>query len=266
MKPTRIAVTLQKGGTGKTTTAINLAGALNQRGHDVLFVDLDPQGNATEGLGLADAYEPAKPSLYDVLANDQSLASELIVPHAEMDVLPSNIEMFQIEMELTGAMRARERLSLALDHVEQQAESGDESESQSAYDYVIIDCPPWLGILTDAALIATGRVVLPALAESTSTRALEILFEQIDTIEDQYEMGIDELAIVANRVEPDGESEELCQWFRDTFEPAIPVVEIRKRVALKRAWSNGTSIFAHTEECDMTERYDELAGVVEDPA
>lgn len=270
--PVRIAVTLQKGGTGKTTTAINLAGALNHRGHDILFVDLDPQGNATEGLGLAEEYEPQKPSLFDVLASDQSLASELIVSHPEMDVLPSNIEMFQIETELTGAMRARERVSRALDAIEVEAIDGNEREngskhgSESKYDYVIIDCPPWLGILTDSALIAAGRVVLPALAESTSTRALEILFEQIETVEQQYEMDIEELAVVANRVEPDGESEEMCAWFQETFEPHIPVVEIRKRVALKRAWSNGTSIFSAGEACDMTKRYEELAALVEDTA
>ena len=250
----RICVTMQKGGTGKTTTAINLSGALSERGHDVLFVDLDPQGNATEGLGLTAEYEPKDFSLYDALVDEHERGSELIVPHEEMDVLPSNVEMFNVEADLTGAMRSRERLSLVLDHI----------ESGHDYDYIIIDCPPWLGILTDAALIAAGNVILPALAESTSTRALEILFEQIETIEDKYGMRINEVAVVANRVEPDGESEDMMAWFEETFEPNIPVVEIRKRVALKRAWSNGTSIFRHEEACDMDDQFDALAALVED--
>lgn len=245
--PSKISVSNQKGGVGKTMVAINLAGALNQQGHEVLFIDIDPQGNATEGLGLANLYEPQSPSLYDILIDDQSLINETIASHEEMDVVPSNIEMFNAEPDLITSMRGRERLKRAIENIEHD------------YDYIITDTPPWLGILTDSALLSCGNVVVPALAESTSTRALEILFDQIDTIEEQYETSILEQAIVANRVEPDGESKEMMEWFEETFEPAIPVFEVRKRVVLKRAWSNGVSIFQHSEECDMEDVFLELA-------
>lgn len=249
MPPNRIAITNQKGGVGKTTVAINLAGALNELGEDVLFVDLDPQGNATEGLGLTDAYDTAETSLYDVLLGEYDALGELILSHDEMRVIPSSIEMFQTEPDLITEMRGRERLSMALDQLDTNPEP----------DHIIVDCPPWLGILTDSALLASDGIVLPALAESTSTRAIEILYDQIDTIEENYETTIATEAVVANRVEQDGESEEIVEWLRGTFEPSIPVYEIRKRVALQRAWNNGVSIFNHTEECDMAEAFLELA-------
>jgi chromosome partitioning protein len=102
-RPAAICVTNAKGGTGKTTVAINVAGALNERGRDVLFVDLDPQGNATEGLGLVDAYDAAPPTLFDVLTDPEQRGalSDIVRSHPEMDVVPSNIDMLQAEHELT---------------------------------------------------------------------------------------------------------------------------------------------------------------------
>ena len=101
----RVCVTNAKGGTGKTTVAINVAGALNARGRDVLFVDLDPQGNATEGLGLLEAYDATPPTMFDVLSDgdQRGVANDLLVEHEEMDVLPANIDMLQLEHELTIA-------------------------------------------------------------------------------------------------------------------------------------------------------------------
>ena len=98
-------MTNAKGGTGKTTVAINVAGALSERGRDVLFVDLDPQGNATEGLGLLDEYDAAPPTLFDVLTDgdQRDRLGDLVVEHPEMDVVPSNIDMLQAERELTIA-------------------------------------------------------------------------------------------------------------------------------------------------------------------
>ena len=244
----RLGVSNQKGGVGKTTVAINLAGALNQLGDDVLFLDLDPQGNATEGLGFTDEYEPADDNLYSVLVDDDPLA-EIIVKHDEMDVVPSNVEMFSAESELIHAMKGRERLGTALDALEETTD----------YDYCIIDCPPWLGVLTDSVLISTDDLIIPALAESTSKRAVEILFDQLDTIRERYDESAEETAVVANRVEPDGECEETMDWLQEVFEPAVPVYEVRKRVALKRAWNEGVSIYEHREECDMEAVFIELA-------
>ena len=252
----RLGVSNQKGGVGKTTIAINVAGALANRDRDVLFIDLDAQGHGTEGLGLADHYDAAPPSLYDLLIDldEQEQINDLIVAHQEFDILPSNIDLFNAEPELTTAMRGRERLSMALQHLEHD------------YEFVIMDCPPSLGNLTDNALLACRNILIPALAEGTSIRALEILFDQIDTLEQGFEVEIDDVGVVANRVENDGEAKEMMDWFEDTFGGRLPVWEIRKRVALKRAWANGASIFEHDEECDMEAVFDEIAQHLEEVA
>ncbi|MFC6835483.1 ParA family protein [Halomarina ordinaria] len=252
----RLALSNQKGGVGKTTVAINVAGALNARGNDVLFVDLDPQGHGTEGLGLADAYDAAPPSLFDVLLDLDARPhiNDLVYEHEEFDVVPSNVDMFSAEPKLTTAMRSRERLSMALDELDHD------------YEFVVVDCPPSLGNLTDNALLACRNLLIPALAEGTSIRALEILFDQVETLEQGYGVDIDDVGLVANRVETDGEAVEMMDWFEDTFEGRIPVWEVRKRVALKRAWNEGVSIFTHHEECDMERAFLDVAAHLEEVA
>lgn len=252
----KIAVSNQKGGVGKTTTAINVAGALADRGQDVLLADLDPQGHATEGLGLADVYESSEPHFGSALTTiDQTPSpSDLIYSHDEFDVIPANVDMFTLETDLTGAMRSRERLQILFEEVEYN------------HDFIIVDCPPSLGHLTDNALLACQNVLIPALAEGTSIRALEILYDQIESIEQGYDTRINELGLVANRVEHDGEATQMMNWFEDTFGGQLPVWEVRKRVALKRAWNNGVSIFAHEEDSDMESEFTDIAAYLEERA
>lgn len=248
-----ISVSNQKGGAGKTTTSINVAGALNQRGRDVLLVDFDPQGHATEGLGFEDQYLKDDKSLFDLLPDFERMneAPELVVEHLEMDLLPSHQNMINAEDALSGTMKREERLKFLLEEI-------------NGYDYIIIDCPPNLGVLTDNAIVATRNVLIPAQARTTSIRALEILFRQLGAMERPYGT-IRELGLVANEVGTDGEAKEMMEWFRDVFEEKeyAPVFEIRKRVALQRAWNNGVSIFEHDEECDMEAEYLAIADHLE---
>jgi chromosome partitioning protein len=170
-----------------------------------------------------------------------------------MDVAPSNIDMFTAEAELVSAMQGRRRLERAVDDL----------FSARDYDFVIYDTPPSLLVMTDSALLAAGNVLIPALAEETSTRALDILFNQIDTIEENFNTTVREVGVVANRVEPDGESKRMMDWFEGTFGGAVPVFEVRKRVALKRAWNNSVSIFEHDESSDMEAVFDDIAAHLE---
>jgi chromosome partitioning protein len=276
----RLCVTNAKGGTGKTTVAINIAGALHERGRDVLFVDTDPQGNATEGLGLVEAYDSSPPTMFDVFtdADVRNRVEDLIVEHEEMDVLPSSIDLLQAEQELTIAdliakmkadseragVRALEAQAInvtadsvstghALD-VLLEALEGIEDD----YDYVIVDSPPFYGKLTDTAIFATRNVVVPALTEASSERAIELLIEQIAALEDHVDITVDTAGIVANRVEKTNEDQVMLGWLNEVFTDC-PVWEIRKRVALQRAFSAGKSIFAYDQPVDMEAAFLEIA-------
>jgi chromosome partitioning protein len=174
-----------------------------------------------------------------------------MVKHEEMDVVPSNIDMTAAEPELTLSRRGGEQLALALKPV------------IDPYDYVIVDCPPYLGYLTDNGLYATQNVLIPALAESTSKRALELLFDHIEALETDYEISIVERGVVGNRVEETNEAKEMMAWFGDAF-PDIPVWEVRKRVALQRAFSAGGSIFEHDPDLDMAEVFLEVAASLDE--
>jgi len=274
----RVCVTDAKGGTGKTTVAINLAGALNERGRDVLFVDIDPQGNATEGLGLLEAYDAPPPTLFDVLTDSdrRGAVDDIVVTHEEMDVLPSSVDLLHAEHELTIAdLMARldgreggvEALSSLAINVDPEDVSGPNalgllSKTLAAvehdYDYVIVDSPPFYGKLTDTALYATRHVLVPALTEASSERAIELLIEQLAALEDHADISIETLGVVANRVEQTNEDRMMLDWLGEVF-GGYPVWEVRKRVALQRAFSAGTSIFAYEGAVDMEDVFLDIA-------
>jgi len=249
-QPTTIAVSNQKGGVAKTTDAINLAGALNDFGERVLLWDADPQGYLTMGVGHDDAYTTDVPNQYSAMLSPSDVdISNLVLPHEEFDVIPSNIDMFQLEQELVSAMRGRERLTQLLDDVD-------------GYDWIIIDCPPSLGHLTDNALLAAENLVIPAEAEDTSIRALEILMEQVDTLESNFDdVDINEQAILISNIDYplDNEQREMLEWFDDVFGHYIPIFEFRSRVQVKRSFNEGVSIFAYEEECDQEDELRDLA-------
>ncbi len=278
--PARICVTNAKGGTGKTTIAINVAGALNQRGRDVLFVDIDPQGNATEGLGLLDAYDAPPPTLFDALTNEDERngVSDLVVEHEEMDVLPANIDLLHAEHELTladvmarlqsrgetAAIDALEGLALNVNASDLDGSHALDVLSETLapieekYDYIIVDSPPFYGKLTDASIYATQNVLVPALTEATSERAIELLMQQIAALEEHVGISVNTVGVVANRVEQTNEDETMIQWLNEVY-PDTPVWEVRKRVALQRAFSAGTSIFEYEQSVDMAQVFGDIA-------
>lgn len=245
----RIAVSNQKGGAGKTTTAINVAGALAHRGHDALLVDLDPQGHSTEALNLEEEYEVDAKSMFDALVDieQRDIIDSLICQRDEFDVVPSHVDMFKAEAQLTTERRREERLQMVLDELEAE------------YDFIIVDCPPNLGVLTDNALLATENVLIPAQPRTSSIRALEILFDQIEALEETYGVDIRQVALVANETRNDNETEEMLEWFREVF-GGDGVYEIPTRVALQRAWNAGVSIFEHDESIpDVEAEYTAIA-------
>lgn len=249
----RLALSIQKGGTGKTTTTVNLAGALNDLGDDVLVVDMDPQGFLTESLGFDELYYDADPSLHELLLDPsrRSEVRDLIVSHDEMDLLPSSIQHFLSVKELyqqdvpAEMLGIEWRLDALLDEVE------------TDYDWILVDSPPSLDVLNDNALLATESVLVPAQARTTSIRAINILLEQIESLEADRDVTISIPAIVASEVTVDGEADEMVDWFEGRVGDNA-VFEIRKRVALQRAYNNEVSIIQHDEECDMESIYRNL--------
>ena len=160
----RIVVANQKGGVGKTTTAVNLSAALHAKGMRVLLVDFDPQGNATSGFGVDK--NTVSPSVYEVLIGDAE-ASKAIVRTKYGDVLPSNKALAGAGIELVGIDNRERLLKHAIDTVEDH------------YDYIIIDCPPSLELLTLNGIVAAGSVLIPVQCEYY---ALEGLSDLMNTL------------------------------------------------------------------------------------
>jgi chromosome partitioning protein len=166
-----MAIANQKGGVGKTTSAVNLAASLAQHGSRVLVIDLDPQGNASTALDVA--HHSGMPSVYDVLVEDRPLA-EIIRPAGEMPGLfcaPATIDLAGAEIELVPLVARESRLARAV-----------AAYDSSGLDYIFIDCPPSLGLLTLNALVAAREVLIPIQCEYYALEGLEQLLRTVDLV------------------------------------------------------------------------------------
>ncbi len=165
-----IAIANQKGGVGKTTTAINLAGALEEEGYRILCIDMDPQANLTAGLGIN--LNTVEKSMADVLADGRSTLADVIRPteSAGIDVAPANIDLASTEGELFTALGREQVLKDALDG------------QIAIYDYILIDCPPNLGLLTVNGLVAANSVIIPVQTQYYAMKGLNNLVKVINMI------------------------------------------------------------------------------------
>ena len=184
------AVCNQKGGVGKTALTINLGAALADEEKKVCLIDLDPQGHLTEGVGMKHLYLQEGNNLYKALTNHKNDTQKLIhhVPHEKFDIIPSNYEMMLAEQTLFMTRNREHKLRALLSEI-------------TGYDWILIDCPPNLGNLTDNALNASRLVIIPIQVETTSVRALDLLFDQIESIEQGLKIKISILAVVPNLVQ-----------------------------------------------------------------
>jgi chromosome partitioning protein len=266
---TRVAVGMQKGGVGKTTTSINVAGALAERGHDVLAVDADPQGGMTLKLGHRERYREHDDTLFDVLADVGELnygdLGELVLVDDEFDLIPASLKNFVLEKHLHTDRRGTESLALAL----------DESGLDDAYDYIVIDTPPNLGPLADGGILAAENVLFPTRVNVIARDSLEILFDEIDTLEAEFECSVTTAGTVLNEVPAQGNiAAELEAWFVETFGEEF-VFEIPDRDAVEHAIEYRTSVFAYDPDdagypwdsdpiADLRDQYDQIAAHLEE--
>ena len=210
-----IAIINQKGGVGKTTTAINLSAALGELGKKVLLIDLDPQGNSSSGLGVEK--EQVENCIYDVLLNDVSL-QEAIVPEvtAGLDVVPATINLAGAEVELVSEMARENRLKEAV------------APMRGLYDYIFIDCPPSLGLLTVNALVAADKLLIPIQCEYYALEGVTKLLESMKRVKSRLNPSIDIFGVLMTMY--DGHTnlskqvvEEVRNYFGDkVFDMVIP--------------------------------------------
>ncbi len=168
-----VTITNQKGGVGKTTTAVNLSASLGARGYRVLLVDLDPQGNSTQGMGIEK--QKAQKSIYDLLLGNLPAEEALIHTNFDnVDILPTNHALLGAEIELVELENREFRLRDALALI------------RSNYDYILIDCPPSLGLLTLNGLCATDTFILPIQCEFYALEGLSQLMTHIRIVKRKY--------------------------------------------------------------------------------
>ena len=243
-----ISVINQKGGVGKTTTVINLAAGLSMKGKKILVIDLDPQGNATTGLGLSNATSSVQ-TIYNVLNGNKKI-SEVIQPtrFENLDLISSNVDLSGLEVETADdnrrAFKLKDELTLILNN------------SRLSYDYIIIDCPPSLSLLTIMALVASNALVVPLQTEFFALEGLTQLMKTIERIKSNLNPSLEIRGILLTmydkRNKLSGEVElEARNYFKDkVYSTAVP-----RNVRLSEAPSHGVPVLIYDKTCPGSRAY-----------
>lgn len=242
-----IAIANQKGGVGKTTTAVNLSSCLAYKGKKVLIIDIDPQGNTTSGLGI-DKKSLVR-SVYDVLINDASIQDTLVSTAIEnLKLCPSNIQLAGAEVELVPIMSRETRMKVAL------------SEIKKDFDFVLIDCPPSLGLLTLNSLTAADTILVPIQCEYYALEGLSQLMNTVKLVQRHLNPALDVEGVVLTMFDARTNlSIQVVEEVKKHFRNKVYRTVIPRNVRLSEAPSFGLPIILYDPKSKGSECYLELA-------
>ena len=240
----RIVVANQKGGVGKTTTAVNLSAALREAGQRVLLVDFDPQGNATSGLGVDQNHSP---NVYDVLIGESDCAKAIVTtPYG--DVLPSNKALAGAGIELVGMEHREYLLSNALDTVEEN------------YDFILIDCPPSLELLTLNGIVAARSVLIPVQCEYYALEGLSDLMSTLRLVKKRLNPDIDVEGVLLTMYNGRTNlSMQVAEEVKRFFKGKVYATVVPRNTRLAEAPSHGKPVIAYDKWSKGAEAYRALA-------
>ncbi len=242
-----IAVANQKGGVGKTTTAVNLSSCIAHSGKKVLIIDTDPQGNTTSGLGIDK--KNIEKSIYDVIINEKSIRQCIIDTCMDnLKLCPSNIELVGAEVELVTAISRETRIKQAIDKIREE------------YDYIIMDCPPSLGLLTVNALTAADTILVPIQCEYYALEGLSQLMNTIKLVQKHLNPSLQVEGVVLTMFDARTNlSIQVVDEVKKHFGNKVYRTIIPRNVKLSEAPSYGIPIIMYDPKSKGAECYVDLA-------
>jgi chromosome partitioning protein len=237
-----ISVINQKGGVGKTTTVINLAAGLSQKTKKILVIDLDPQGNATTGLGLSNL-ESSEETIYSVLNGKKSIFEVIKkTKYQNLDIVTSNVDLSGLEIETADdsqrAFILKTKLATYL------------NDSRSSYDYILIDCPPSLSLLTVMALVSSNSLIVPLQTEFFALEGLTQLMKTIERIKINLNPHLDIRGILLTMYDKRNKlSSQVEKEARNYFKEKVYETVIPRNVRLSEAPSHGMPVLVYDKNC-----------------
>lgn len=242
-----IALANQKGGVGKTTTSVNLGAGLANLGNRVLLVDIDAQGNATSGVGIAKS--SISKDIYDVLVNEEPITDVILhTSHKDLDIVPATIQLSGAEIELTSQIARETRLLDAVKTIQDQ------------YDFILVDCPPSLGLLTINAFTASNSILIPVQSEYYALEGLSQLLNTIQLVRKHFNPNLKIEGVLLTMYDARTNlghqvNEEVKKYFKDNvYETIIP-----RNVRLSEAPSHGLPIMDYDPKSTGAKVYSQLA-------
>jgi chromosome partitioning protein len=246
-----ISVAIQKGGSGKTTTVVNLAAALHRKGHSVLVIDSDPQANLTYSLGIADDREINLYTEYrkEIMGQKSNLKDAIVETRSGFHLIPSSIELANAELELVSKFAREQTLRNRM----LRAIVND-------YDFILIDCPPSFGMLTVNALVASDHVLIPLQGEFLPRKGVESFLKLIGNMKEILNVRTEIAGFVLTKFSPRKKmNNEIREWLEQNFDQKLFKTFIHTDIRLAIAQKRGEDIFTYASHSTGAADYNSLA-------